>query len=162
VALADKKQQAEELYVREDLACPAIAERLGVNAGTVYRWKAEAAQDEKGDWEKKRRIYRFSGVELIGMYLAAVRGAILQISENPELMLNPQTADAFTKHISNAKKLDIRGQYLSVSLDLIKTANRWLAENQPELKAKLDPYWDSIYQALAEHSAKKGVLIADN
>jgi hypothetical protein len=32
---------------------------------------------------------------------------------------------------------------------MIKTANQRLAENRPELKAKLDPCWDSIVERTA-------------
>jgi hypothetical protein len=56
------------------------------------------------------------------------------------------------------QKIDTRGQYLGAAIDLIKVTNSWLAENQPELKAKLDPYWDSIYQELAAYSTRKGMF----
>jgi transposase len=47
MALAEKREEAERLYVKRVLSCSAIAAELGVDQGTVYRWKAEAAQ--KGD-----------------------------------------------------------------------------------------------------------------
>jgi transposase len=43
MALTEKRAEAERLYVREGLTCPRIAAELGVNEGTVYKWKQDAA-----------------------------------------------------------------------------------------------------------------------
>jgi hypothetical protein len=43
-------------------------------------------------------------------------------------------------------------------MPFIKTANRRLQEHQPELKAQLDPYWDSIYQELVNYVTRKGLF----
>jgi hypothetical protein len=59
------------------------------------------------------------------------------------------------KHMSVLKKLDTRGQYKRGALDMVKTANRRLAENRPELKAKLDTCWDSIVEALISSIGEK-------
>jgi hypothetical protein len=159
MALTDKREEAERLYVRQSLSCPAIAAKLEINEGTVYRWKAEAAEKgEAENWDFKRRRQHVSALELIEIYIEAVRDQILTIRDNPALILDPGKADALTKHISNIRKLDIRGQYLDATIDLIKIASRWLAENRPELKEKLDPYWDAIYQELADYSTKKGTF----
>jgi transposase len=61
MVLPEKRAEAESLYVRKSLSCPSIAKTLGVDAGTVYRWKAEAAeQGEASDWGTQRRIYNLS------------------------------------------------------------------------------------------------------
>jgi flagellin-specific chaperone FliS len=59
------------------------------------------------------------------------------------------------------KNLDKRSRYLGVALDLIRSANRWLAENRPNIKADIDPYWESIYQEFVKYAASKGVLELD-
>ena len=159
MALTGKKEEAERLYVRKSLSCPAVAAELGVNEGTVYRWKAEAAeQGERESWDFKRRRRHVSALELIEIYVETVKDQVLVLRDNPGLLLDPANADALTKHISNIRKLDVRGQYLDATIDLIKIASRWLAENQPELKEKLDPYWDAVYQELADYSTKKGMF----
>jgi hypothetical protein len=56
------------------------------------------------------------------------------------------------------QKIDVRSQYLGVAIDLIKVANSYLAENQPELKAKMEPYWDGIYNELVNYSTRKGMF----
>jgi transposase len=159
MALNDKRDDAEKLYVRHSMACPTIAAELGVNEGTVYRWKTEAA--EKGDatdWDTQRRVYNMSPKELTAIYAESVKSWMLKIKENPDLLADTKIADAIAKHISVMQKIDPRGQYLGVSIDLIKVTNQWLAENQPELKKKLEPYWDSIYQELVKYSTNKGVF----
>ena len=159
MALTDKKEEAERLYVRQGMGCPAIAEQLEVDPGTVYRWKAEAAaKGEALDWDVQRRIYNMSPRELMAIYAESVKAWILKIKANPELLSDSKTADAISKHISVMQKLDTRGQYLGVAIDLIKVINIWLSENEPELKEKIEPHWDAIYDALKTYTTTKGIL----
>jgi hypothetical protein len=83
---------------------------------------------------------------------------VVKIKRNPDLLSDGKIADAIAKHVSVLQKLDAKGQYMGVALDLIKIANRWLAENQPELKAKMETYWESVYQGLAKYSTRKGLF----
>jgi len=159
MALNDKREEAERLYVRQGMSCPAIAERLEVNSGTVYRWKEDAA--EKGealDWDVQRRIYCMSPRELTAIYAESVKAWMLKIKANPELLSDSKIADAISKHISIMQKIDTRGQYLGVAIDLIKVINVWLAENEPELKTLMEPHWDQIYEALKDYSTEKRVF----
>ena len=159
MAMTDKREEAERLYVRQSMPCPAIAEQLGVDQGTVYRWKAEAAsKGESLDWDAQRRIYNMSPRELIAIYSEALKAWILEIQKNPALLSDPKIADAIAKHISVMQKIDIRGQYLSVAVDLIKVSNTWLAENEPELKVKMESLWDQIYEALKVYLVQKGIF----
>ncbi|MDR0759382.1 MAG: DUF1804 family protein [Treponema sp.] len=159
MALTDKREEAERLYVKDGMTCPAIAARLGVNEGTVYRWKAEAeTKGEAMDWDAQRRVYNLSPLEMFAIYAETVKTWIVELQRNPGLLANGKIADAIAKHVSVLQKLDTRSQYLGVALDLIKTASRWLAENQPEIKAKIDPYWEHIYQELVKYSTGKGLF----
>jgi transposase len=159
MALNDKREEAERLYVRQSMTCPAIAGALEVNEGTVYRWKTEAAEKgEAADWDVQRRIYSMSPKELRAIYAESVKSWLLKIKANPELLSDPKIADAIAKHISVMQKIDSRSQYMGVAIDLIKVANSWLAENQPDLKTKMEPYWESVYQELAKYSTEKGIF----
>ncbi|MDR1574908.1 MAG: DUF1804 family protein [Treponema sp.] len=159
MAKEDKREKAEKLYVQQSMTCPQIAEELGVNEGTVYRWKSEAAElGGAQDWNTQRRVYNTSPLEMFAMYAETFKSWLVEIYKNPALLANPKIADAIVKHMSALKKLDIRGQYKGVALDLLKVTNQWLAENQPELKTKLDPYWDGIYAALVKYAAEKGMF----
>ena len=159
MALNDKREEAERLYVGQSMTCPKIAKQLGIDPGTVYRWKTEAA--EKGDaldWDVRRRIYHMSPRELTAIYAESVKAWMIKLKANPELLSDSKIADAIAKHISVMQKLDTRGQYLGVALDLIKVINIWLEEHEPELKKNMEPHWDQIYEALKLYSTQKGVL----
>jgi hypothetical protein len=148
-----KREEAEKLYVKDGLSCAAIAEKLGLHETTVYRWKGEAS-----DWDAQRRVYNMSPREMFAIYAETVKGWIVNLQRSPELLSDGKIADAIAKHVSVLQKLDSRGQYLGVALDLIKIADRWLAENQPELKERMAPYWESVYQELVKYTTGKGLL----
>jgi transposase-like protein len=159
MALNDKREEAERLYVRQSMSCPAIAKQLDVDSGTVYRWKTEAA--EKGDaqdWDTQRRIYNMSPRELTAIYAESIKAWMIKIKANPDLLSDPKIADAISKHISVMQKIDTRGQYLGVAVDLIKVSDSWLAEHEPELKGKMEPLWDQIYEALKVYMVQKGIF----
>lgn len=159
MAKEDKRLEAEKLYVKNGLSCSAISIQLNISEGTIYRWKAEAAEKgEAQDWDSQRRVYNLSPREMFAIYAETVKGWIVSIQQNPEVLADGKIADAIAKHVSVLQKLDTRGQYLGAALDLIEQANKWLAENQPELKTKMEPYWDNIYQSLREYSSMKGLF----
>jgi transposase-like protein len=159
MAQTEKREEAKRLYVRQDLSCPAIAEQLEVNAGTVYRWKEDAAaKGEALDWDVQRRIYNMSPRELTAIYAESVKAWMIKIKANPELLSDSKIADAISKHISVMQKIDTRGQYLGVAIDLIKVINVWLAEHEPELKTLMEPHWDQIYEALKAYTTTKGIF----
>jgi transposase len=158
MALNDKRKQAEDLYVKGGLSCAAIAEKVGVNEGTVYRWKADAEKGEASDWEQKRRLHNLSPNEMFAVYAESVKEMIVKIQQNPDLLLDGKVADAIAKHVSVLRKLDTRGQYKGVALDLIKVTNTWLAENHPELKEKIDPHWDAIFSEFIKYTTEKGLF----
>jgi transposase len=159
MAQNEKRAEAGTLYVEKSLSVPEIALKIGVNEGTVYRWKAEAAEKGEGaDWDVQRRTYNMSPKAMFAIYAEAVKKWIVELQQNPALLSDGKIADAIAKHVSVLQKLDTRGQYLGVALDLIKISNQWLGENQPELKEKMEPYWENIYQSLVNYSTNKGLF----
>lgn len=158
MALDEKRDKAELLYVKRTMPCKAIAEELGVDAGTVYRWKTEAAKDSALDWDAKRRAYQVSPDELKMLFAESMKEAILCASRNPEVLMDSKKADALAKNLKVLQSIDVRGQYLGVAYDLVKVINIWLSENDPELKTQMEPHWDHIYEALKEYSTSRRVL----
>ena len=159
MALNDKREEAEKLYVKNGMTCPQIAKQLGVNEGTVYRWKSEAVEKgEAADWDAQRRVYNMSPREMFAIYAETVKSWIVNLQKDPNLLSDGKIADAIAKHVSVLQKLDTRSQYLGVALDLIKIINQWLAENHPDIKEKIDPFWESIYQELVKYSTGKGLF----
>ena len=159
MAPSSKREKAENLYVRKSMSCPAIGAELNIDAGTVYRWKSEAAEKgEAFDWDTQRRSYHLSPMEMKAIYAETVKSWILKLRDNPELLTDTKIADALVKHISVMEKLDTKGQYLRVALDLIKVINIWLTEHEPELKVKMDALWDQIYEALEKYMTDKEIF----
>jgi transposase-like protein len=159
MAMTGKRIEAKNLYVLKAKACTAIAEELGVDAGTVYRWKAEAKEKgEAQDWDYQRQLHTISPGVLSAKFRKALSIVVLQIEEEPALLLNPKLSDSLSKIVKEMEKIDARTQYLCAVTDLIKVANRWLAEHEPDLKTKLDPCWDGIFQEMSDYSTRKGLF----
>lgn len=159
MAHKDKRLDAEKLYIKDGLSCAAIASALKVNEGTVYRWKNEAAEQGDGaDWDAQRRVYNLSPREMFAMYAESVKAFIVQLQKSPEQLGDGKIADAIAKHVSVLQKLDTRGQYKGVALDLIKVINVYISENLPEVKEKLEPHWDAIFERLIKYATEKGMF----
>jgi len=157
MAMTDKREEAEDLYIKQSISCPEIAKRLDIDSGTVYRWKADAAKKgEAFNWDTRRRAYHLSPREIKAIYGQTIKNWVLQISSNPDLI--GKSADAICKHVSVMEKLDKTGQYLNVALDLMKVLNEWLTVNQPEIKEKIEPYWDQIFEALQSYYKEKEIF----
>ena len=110
------------------------------------------------DWDAQRRVYNMSPREMFAIYAETVKSWIANLQKDPSLLSDGKIADAIAKHISVLQKLDTRSQYLGVALDLIKITNQWLAENHPDIKEKIDPFWECIYQELVKYSTGKGLF----
>jgi transposase len=159
MALSQKRAEAEQLYIRKGLSCSSIAAQLQVNEGTVYGWKAESAKRGADfDWDMKRKAYNISPRELVAMYSETIKGYLLKISTNPELLTDTKIADAIAKHVSVLKRLDTRVQYLGAITDFIEVTNKWLAEHNPEIKKLMDPLWEHIYQELVNSYTQESLF----
>jgi transposase len=63
--LTEKRTEAKQLYISQSMSISQIAELLKIDAGTIYRWKAEAAEKgEAQDWDFQRQITALSFYEL--------------------------------------------------------------------------------------------------
>ena len=159
MAMAEKREQAEKLYVKKLLTCAAIAEELGIDQATVYRWKNDAAKkDSAMDWDAKRRAYNVSPDELKAFFAETLKEMILKIRENPDLLLDSKQMDALIKALKVLQAIDVRGKYISVVLDLVKIINIYLAEHEPEIKSKMESHWDRIYEALVAYATERKVF----
>jgi hypothetical protein len=157
MALTDKRNEAERLYTCRSLPCHVIAKEIGVNEGTVYRWRKEAA--EKGgteDWDVKRQS--LSPIEMVIVLRQALMMGIARLKTNPELLYDPKNADALAKTAALLDKIDTRGKYLDVMLDLVKEINTFLAEHNPGLKRALEPYWDGIHERMIKYAERVEVF----
>jgi hypothetical protein len=155
---AGKRTEAKQLYIRKSMNCPEIAAELGVGEGTVYRWKAEAAEKgEAMDWEYQRQFCMLSPDELKSIFRQTITAMIMGL-KNSTTPLDTKQADALAKLIKVMERLDADIPYFTAIIDLIKVTNGWIAVHQSELKEKLAPHWDSIRQELVNYASRKGLF----
>jgi hypothetical protein len=65
-------------------------------------------QGKNFDWDAQRRVYNLSPLEMLDMYVEAVKVCILELHKNPEKMADAKTADTMAKHASVIDRLDVR------------------------------------------------------
>ena len=137
--------------------CPAIAAELGVAEGTVYRWKADAAEKgEAMDRDYQRQLYLLSPDELKPIFRQTITAMIMGL-RNSITPLDTKQADAPAKPIKVMERLDADIPYFTAIIDLIKVTNGRLSVHQPELKEKLAPYWDGIREEPVNYASRKGL-----
>jgi len=147
MGLNDSRAEAEKLYVRQSLFCNAIAKRLGVNDGTVYRWKQAAAGcGDNSNREIQRRVYNMSTKELIAICSETVKAWIVRLKMNPDLR----------GHQNHGAAKNRQARTISWRCNRFNQSDERMA--RPELKAQLADCWDWIYQAMVAYSTDKGVL----
>jgi transposase-like protein len=160
MALAEKRMEAKQQYIRTSMICADIAKELQVAPKTIYRWKKE--DQEKGetyDWDYQRQLYHTSNDEVAAKYQKAMAIMMDRIDKDPTLLIDPKTADALAKVKKAMQGIDDRSQYLNAIIQFVKIAHQWLSEHQPELKTKMAPYWDPIIEELKDYATRKGRYI---
>jgi hypothetical protein len=159
MALTEKHMEAKQRYISISITCAALAKELQVDPKTVCRWKAEDAQKgEAQSWDYQLQVHSMSFGELRAIFREAITMGIAKLKSNPEELFNAKTADTLSKMMKSLENIDPQTQYFSAIIDLIRVANTWLLDHQPELQAMIAPYWECIRQALSDHATRKGLL----
>jgi transposase len=159
MASTEKRMEAKQLYILKAMTCTAIAQALQVDPKTIYRWRSE--DKEKGetfDWDFQRQLHLTSNGEIAAKFQKSIAIMIDGIEKDPTLLINPKTADALAKILKARDRIDTRSQYLSTIMDFIRITDQWLSEHQPELKVKIEPYWDAILERLTKYATQKGLF----
>ncbi|OHD27473.1 MAG: hypothetical protein A2Y38_09200 [Spirochaetes bacterium GWB1_59_5] len=146
---SDNHAEARRLYIEDGLGIQALAERLGVSAQTVYRYKS--SDMVKGDdWERQRNVWNMSPSEISNIYAYALKRLLVKVDADPDLLLNAATADAITKNIKNLQRIDPRHQYIGAVIDLVKAADQFLGERDEKLQGTMRLHWDAIKDRMVE------------
>jgi len=145
----DNHGEARRLFVEEGKAVQEIAEALGVTPQTVYRYKADDAADSE-DWDRLRKVWAMSPSEISNLYAYALKRLLMKVDADPQLLLNPATADAITKNIKNLQRIDPRHQYIGAVIDLVKAADQYLGEQDTKLQTTMRGHWDAIKNRMVE------------
>ena len=92
------------------------------------------------------------------LYSITLKKVLLEVNKDRSLLLQPGTADAITKSISNLKKLNPKSQMIGIIIDFIKVSDEYLGTQNQDLQKKLRNHWDAIKNLLVEKSQNQGIF----
>ena len=131
------KQQARNLFLDTNLSKTEIANRLGVDRGTIRLW----SQD--GNWENLRRSSRHlpSMVAEKCYYLIDHYTTGLLSASNPVTTFTAKDADAINKMASAIKKLKARST-VNESMEMFNFFIEDVYRKNPQMAKDISPYID--------------------
>ena len=87
-----EQRKAKSLYAQGKTAVE-IAKELNIGKSTIYRW---ISNDELG-FKESKKMANFNAGDMAGIIDESHKKLLIQISENPDDLLNPKVADALLK-----------------------------------------------------------------
>lgn len=87
-----EQRKAKSLYVQGKSAIE-IAKILNIGKSTIYRW---ISNDELG-FKESKKMASFDAGDMAGIIDESHKKLLIEISENPDKLLDPKTADALLK-----------------------------------------------------------------
>ena len=87
-----EQKKAKSLYAQGKSAIE-IAKILNIGKSTIYRW---ISNDELG-FKESKKMASFDAGDMAGIIDESHKKLLIEISENPDKLLDPKTADALLK-----------------------------------------------------------------
>lgn len=87
-----EQRKAKSLYAQGKSAIE-IAKILNIGKSTIYRW---IGNDELG-FKESKKMASFDAGDMAGIIDESHKKLLIEISENPDKLLDPKTADALLK-----------------------------------------------------------------
>ncbi len=87
-----EQRKAKSLYAQGKSAIE-IAKILNIGKSTIYRW---ISNDELG-FKESKKMASFNAGDMAGIIDESHKKLLIEISENPDKLLDPKTADALLK-----------------------------------------------------------------
>ena len=87
-----EQRKAKSLYAQGKTAAE-IAKELNIGKSTIYRW---IGNDELG-FKESKKMANFNAGDMAGIIDESHKKLLIEISENPDKLLDPKTADALLK-----------------------------------------------------------------
>lgn len=87
-----EQRKAKSLYAQGKSAIE-IAKILNIGKSTIYRW---ISNDELG-FKESKKMASFDAGDMAGIIDESHKKLLIEISENPDNLLDPKTADALLK-----------------------------------------------------------------
>ena len=86
------QRKAKSVYAQGKTAVE-IAKELNIGKSTIYRW---IGNDELG-FKESKKMANFNAGDMAGIIDESHKKLLIEISENPNKLLDPKTADALLK-----------------------------------------------------------------
>lgn len=125
--LTPEQKVAKRMYVQGETV-KRIALELDVNKSTIYRW----IDNKELGFKKDKLLQNYSVEGLSELLIEAHKEALIEVHENPTMLLNPATADSLIKVVNAIKKMEKDVDYLGVTSDIIKKMTEIVKEEMPE------------------------------
>lgn len=141
-----EQRKAKSLYAKGKTAVE-IAKELNIGKSTIYRW---ISNDELG-FKESKKMANFNAGDMAGIIDESHKKLLIEISENPDKLLDPKTADALLKvskvleslgqrkekeELDKQTEEEIRGVLIIDDIsyeNLKKTAEKAVGNNEQEL-----------------------------
>jgi uncharacterized protein YjcR len=118
----DKEEEAHALYMETNLTCEQIAERVGVNAKTVYAWS------KKAEWKVQRAANQVTRKQVIVGYLMQLQKLREEIDARAQrpypLPAESDIIAKVTKAIKSLEKDLSLSDYITATEELMRFAMR--------------------------------------
>lgn len=125
--MADKRQQAQRLYVRNGVLQQDIAALVGVSEKTISQWK----QADRWD-RQKAAVITTKEEELRRMYaMLSAQNAAIEARGEGYNFPSAKEADAINKLATAIKRLENEAG-LATTVDVFMGFNEWLRKTEPE------------------------------
>ena len=87
-----EQRKAKSLYAQGKTAAE-ISKELNIGKSTIYRW----ISNEELGFKESKKMANFNAGDMAGIIDESHKKLLIQISENPDDLLNPKVADALLK-----------------------------------------------------------------
>ena len=98
-----EQRKARSLYAQGKTAVE-ISKELNIGKSTIYRW----ISNEELGFKESKKMASFNAGDIAGIIDESHKKLLIEISENPDKLLDPKTADALLKVSKVLETLDQR------------------------------------------------------
>jgi prophage antirepressor-like protein len=105
------KEKAINLYL-QGYSVTQIADELGVDESSIYRWKKQDSANVVTDWDSILRIIDIPMPVVVKVYALAIKKCLYDFQNDTDKIRDARIADALTKHIAILKQLSPNGMEL--------------------------------------------------
>ena len=155
------RDKARRLYI-DGFPVNEISKKIGVSGNVIWRWKLQALNQYKDDWDKFRAAAILSTErerEFAERHIANFNSMFLSVEEellSSEISPLEKTrqiallSDSFAKIVSSARRVLPEMDKLNVALEVLELLGAYIAEKKPDLLSEFSMVLDGVRPLLAK------------